>query len=108
MSAALLLADLYESGINPRPSPDGKSLLLPANRLTDLQRQQLTAHKPEVLALLSDPLAQALMAAAMNACDHWRDSPQARMQMRLDIWETPAEMRRELLEHFQSNYPDRP
>lgn len=108
MTAAALLCDLWQCGIQPRASPDGGHLLLPAHRLTDSQRQQLTAHKPEVLALLSDPLAQALMAAAMKACDHWRDSPQARMQMRLDIWNTPAEMRRELLEHFQSNYPDRP
>lgn len=108
MSAALLLADLCRDGIHPRPSPDGKSLLLPANRLTDVQRQRLTEFKSEVLALLTDPLAQALMAAAMKACDYWGDNPHVRTQMRLDIWNTPAEMRRELLEHFQSHHPYRP
>ncbi|WP_395024774.1 hypothetical protein [Comamonas odontotermitis] len=54
---------------------------------------------------ISDPLLIALMAAAMNACDFWGDSPKAREQMRLEILETRPEHREELLRMFKADYP---
>jgi hypothetical protein len=104
MSAATLLCDLWLAGIHPRPTPDGCNLLLPVHKLTNLQRQSLKECKPEVLALLSDPLAQELMDAAMKVCDYWKDSPHARMQMRMDIWSTPQHLRAELLAHLKNEY----
>ena len=54
---------------------------------------------------IADPLVIALMAAAMNACDFWGDSPQAREQMKAEILETKPEHRQELLDHFNQEYP---
>lgn len=44
------------------------------------------------------------MAAAMLACDYWKDSAKAREQMRLEILETKPEHRRELLQMYRSEY----
>lgn len=52
----------------------------------------------------SDPLLIALMAAAMNACDFWKDSPKARTQMRLEVLETQPDQRAGLLAYFQNQY----
>ena len=52
----------------------------------------------------SDPLAKALMAAAMQVCDFWNDSPAARDQMRLDIEAVPPHERAELLALFRTQY----
>lgn len=104
MTAAALLFDLMQCGITPRPSPDSKHLLLPANRLTEQQRKRLSECKADVLELLTDPLLQQLMNAAMKACDYWQDSHQARLEMRLDIWTTPPELRADLLKHFRTEY----
>ena len=40
----------------------------------------------------------------MKVCDFWTDGPEARMEMRMDFWNTPANERRELLELFQREY----
>lgn len=104
MTIGALLCELWESGIQPRLTPDQQNLLLPAQKLTDLQRQALKEQKAEVLEMLLDPLSRELMATAMKVCDYWNDSPAARMEMRMDIWNTPANERRELLELFQREY----
>lgn len=44
------------------------------------------------------------MAAAMNACDHWRDSPTAREHMRQDILATPHHQHIDLLDYFRQTY----
>ena len=105
MTPAALLYDLWQCGIQPRTDPQAQHLLLPANKLTPDQRQALTECKAAVLELLTAPLMQELMAAAMKACDHWQDGPQARMQMRLDVWNTPPHLRAELLAQFKKEYP---
>ena len=46
-----------------------------------------------------------LLAAAMRACDHWGDGPEAREQMRRECLETPPHLRADLLEHFRREYP---
>ena len=58
-----------------------------------------------VVALFENRVLSAdLMAAAMNACDHWRDSPTAREQMRQDVLGTPPHQRADLLDHFLQIY----
>lgn len=104
MTPAALLFDLWQCGIHPRIADDAQHILLPANKLTPNQRQALTECKADVLELLTAPLMQELMDAAMKACDHWQDSPQARLQMRLDVWNTPPGQRADLLQHFREVY----
>ena len=105
MTAAALLCDLWQCGLYPQAANDGQHLLVPEGRLSDAQRDQLAHYKAQVLEVLTDPLTNALMAAAMRACDAWQDSPKARAQMRLEILETKPEHRQELLEHFNQEYP---
>ena len=105
MTAAALLCDLWQCGLYPQAANDGQHLLVPEGRLSDAQRDQLAHYKAQVLEVLTDPLTNALMAASMNACGYWQDSPEARAQMRLEILETRAEHRQELLNHFNQEYP---
>lgn len=105
MSAVSVLRDLAWNNIHPQPTADGTQLLIPIKRITAAQRERLVQHKAEILEILSDTTAQQLMAAAMRCCDHYGDSSEARMQMRLDIWNTPPRLRAELLAHFQQEYP---
>ena len=58
-----------------------------------------------VVALFENRVLSAdLMAAAMNACDHWRDSPTAREHMRQDILATPHHQHVDLLDYFRQTY----
>lgn len=50
-------------------------------------------------------LASELLTAAMRCCDHWKDGPEAREQMRLDMVGTPPHLRACLLDHFTTQYP---
>ena len=52
----------------------------------------------------SDPLAKALMAAAMQVCDFWNDSLEAREEMRQDMEALLPYGRREMLELFRKEY----
>lgn len=45
-----------------------------------------------------------LIDAAMRACDHWQDGPQAREEMRRECMETPEHLRADLLTHFCAAY----
>lgn len=58
-----------------------------------------------VVALFENcALAAELLDAAMKACDHWRDGPEAREQMKKEVMETPPHLRGDLLEHFKQVY----
>lgn len=50
------------------------------------------------------PTTCELMEAAMRACDHWGDGPQARQVMREQCAETPPQFRAELIDHFERTY----
>lgn len=52
----------------------------------------------------NDLLLARLINAAMRACDHHGDGPQARAQMRQDCIDTPAQLRADLLQHFREAY----
>lgn len=47
---------------------------------------------------------QSLMAAAMRACDFYKDSDAAREDMRQQVVEIPNELRSDLLSHFAKAY----
>jgi hypothetical protein len=106
MSAEAVLADLLACGIEPSLSPTGNGIEVPAGRLTAEQRRQVVAHKAELIDLLQQyaRLTDALLIAAMRACDHWNDSPAAREQMRRECLATPRNQQRDLLKHFRSAY----
>ncbi|GAB2467347.1 hypothetical protein GCM10027082_18730 [Comamonas humi] len=48
--------------------------------------------------------AEELLQAAMCACGYWRDSSQARAQMREEIFEAKPEHRAELMQMFREDY----
>ncbi|MFE1574159.1 hypothetical protein ACFIQG_20470 [Comamonas odontotermitis] len=107
MHAENILAELLACGITPTVTPDGTGIEVDAGCLTDAQRAAIRAHKPELIVCIQKTarITSALMAAAMRACDYWRDSPKAREQMRLEILETRPEHREELLRMFKADYP---
>lgn len=104
MSVGDLLSDLWLIGVHPLPTTDRMGLRVPVNLLTDRQRQILLRHKHEVLEVLTSPEADALMEAAMHACDVWGDSATERLQMKIDIWNTPANLHHDLRQYFLEEY----
>ena len=107
MTAETILFELLECGITPSVTPDGEGIEVEAGLLNDAQRAAIRANKYELIACIQDAarVTSELMTAAMAACDYWRDSPQAREQMRQDILNSRPEHRQELLKHFESEYP---
>lgn len=106
MTAEAILFELLECGITPTVTPDGDGIEVEAGLLNDAQRAAIRANKYELIACIQDAaqIISELMTAAMRACDYWRDSPQAREQMRREILETRPEHREELLRMFKSDY----
>lgn len=106
MSAQIILADLLAHGIELECTPDGKSLTVPIGALTPQQRAQVLKHKAELIRLVqeSSRLTHQLLLAAMRACDHHGDGPEAREQMRQDCLNTPPHLRADLLAHFRETY----
>jgi hypothetical protein len=56
MQAAQLLNELRTRGFSLTPLPGGKLEVSPASKLTEELRSELKQRKPEILALLSQPL----------------------------------------------------
>lgn len=52
----------------------------------------------------NEVLLRDLIAAAMRACDHHGDGPEAREQMRQDCINTPSHLQADLLAHFTEQY----
>lgn len=106
MTAAAILNALLEAGIEPRLTDDETGIVVPRGCLTDTQRRAIRAHKPELIACIQESarLTCELLDAAMRACDHWRDGPEAREQMRQDVLATPQHLRPDLLAHLRENY----
>lgn len=105
-----IVDDLWRCGISINLTADGMHLSVPARRLTPEQRDRILAHKPELVAFLhvARETTEQLLAAAMQACDHWQDSPQARQEMRQQCLELPLHKRAEMRDYFDKNYGKRP
>lgn len=78
----------------------------PAPNLTDELRELIRTHKPALVAYLTEAhqTAAELIDAAMRACDHWQDGPEARQAMRQQIEQTPLHLHRDLTDHFKQSY----
>lgn len=50
-------------------------------------------------------MLEALLAEADRVCDHWKDGPEARQQMRDDVMAVAKDQWRDLLDHFRRTYP---
>lgn len=109
MDAPTIFQRLYAAGV--RLELHGERLSAsPAARLNDDLRALIRTHKPALVAYLTDAhqTTLELIEAAMRACDHHGDGPEAREQMRRDCHETPPAMREDLRDHFKQTYRDKP
>lgn len=106
MDAATILRHLYAAGIHLDLKGDRLSAS-PAARLTDELRDLIRTHKPALVAYLTEAhqTSAELIEAAMRACDHHGDGPQAREQMHRECTDTPPHLRPDLLDHFDQTYP---
>ena len=107
MTAASILEVLWAQSFTVSLVDNDRLAVSPASALHDTQRELLRANKAEIVALLRDAKAttDALVKAAMRACDHFNDSPTDRGLMRLECLATPAHLRADLLNHFKKTYP---
>ncbi len=110
MTASSILQVLWAQGFTVSLVGSDRLAVSPASTLHDSQRELLRANKAEIVALLRDAKAttDALIKAAMLACDHWNDSPADRDLMRLECRATPAHLQAHLLAHFQKTYGVKP
>jgi hypothetical protein len=106
MSPEAILKTAWGAGLRVRPSDKGGLHVTPVTALTPELRDLLTAHKPELLAFLHEArqTTAELLGAAMAACDHHGDGPEAREAMRRDVLATPEHLRADLLDHFRKTY----
>lgn len=108
MDAEALFRKLGASGI--RLELDGDDLLVRSAQPLDKElREAIRDQKPALIEFLSaaHETAEQLIEAAMQACDHHGDTEEARAQMVRECIDTPPELQRDLLEHFQRAYRSR-
>ncbi len=110
MSPQTVLHQLWAQGVRLKLSGDGSSLVAPAGSLSPEQRAVVLAHKPELVAFLTESrkTTARLLEAAMRACDHHGDGAQARADMRQQCHETPPHLQPDLLDHFNTTYGGKP
>lgn len=108
MTAASILVQLWAQGFTISLMDNDRLAVSPASTLNHVHRELLLVHKTEIVVLLRDAktTTDALVNAAMRACDHWGDSPADRDLMRLECLATPTHLQTDLLNHFSKNYPE--
>ena len=106
MTAASILEQLWAQGFTVSLLDNDRLAVSPASTLHDSQRELLRANKAAIVALLRDAktTTDALVKAALLACDIWNDSPADRALMRAECLATPAHLQADLLNHFQKTY----
>ena len=109
MNAEAIVKRLWSEGVSLQLARDGRLFARPSDRLTNELRALCRDHKAELIDFMqqAECTAQALIDAAMHACDVWNDTEKARDQMRRDCLETPPHLRSDLLDYFKSAYPNR-
>ncbi len=109
MTAASILEVLWAQGFSVSLVDNDRLAVSPSSKLHDTQRELVRANKAEIVALLRDAKAttDALVKAAMRACDHFNDSPADRGLMRLECLATPLHLQADLLNHFKKTYPQK-
>jgi hypothetical protein len=101
VTPAEVIRAVRDAGLRVRVDGEGLAVA-PAGRMSPEMRALLIEHKPGLIEFLRDAerTAAELMAAAMHACDSWRDDDAAREVMRQDVLDTPEHLRADLLAHF--------
>ena len=109
MTAASILEVLWAQGFTVSLVDNDRLAVSPSSKLHDTQRALLRANKAEIVALLCDAKAttDALVKAAMRACDHFNDSPADRADMKRECIATPLHLQADLLNHFKKTYPQK-
>ena len=109
MTAESILEVLWAQGFTVSLAGNDRLAVSPASTLHHCHRELLLVHKAAIVTLLRDAKAttNALVKAAMLACDHFNDSPANRDLMRAECLVTPAHLQADLLNHFQKNYPQK-
>lgn len=109
MTAASILEVLWAQGFTVSLVDNDRLAVSPASTLHDTQRELLRANKVEIVALLlyAKATTDALVKAAMLACDHFNDSPADRGDMRRECIATPLHLQADLLNHFIKTYPQK-
>lgn len=110
MTPASVLEQLRVRGFTVSLADNDRLAVSPASTLNHAYRELLLVHKTAIVTLLRDAKAttDALVKAAMLACDHWGDSPADRDLMRLECLATPAQLQADLLNHFTKTYGAKP
>ena len=109
MTAASILEVLWAQGFTVSLVDNDRLAVSPSSKLHDTQRELLRANKAEIVALLGDAKAttDALVKAAMRACDHFNDGPADRAAMKRECIATPLLLQADLLNHFKKTYPQK-
>ena len=109
MTAASILELLWAQGFTVSLVGNDRLAVSPSSTLHDTQRELLRANKAEIVTLLRDAKAttDALIKAAMLACDQWGDSPADRADMKRECIATPLHLQADLLNHFTKTYPQK-
>ena len=109
MTAASILEVLSVQGFTVSLVDNDRLAVSPSSKLHDSQRELLRANKAEIVALLREAKAttDALVKAAMRACDHWGDNPADRADMKRECIATPPHLQADLLNHFKKTYPQK-
>lgn len=96
----------WAAGLRLRAKPGGVLGYSPADRITPELRAMLIQHKAAVLVYLSEAqeTTAVLIFAAMRACDHHGDGPEAREAMKQDCVKTPPYLSSDLLDYFRQTY----
>ena len=107
MSPQDILRELWTAGICLKLTNDGQNLSVPAGRLSQHQRALILANKPAIVEFLQsvDKTTTNLIEATQRVCDFHGDNETMREAMRLDCLAMPAHLKADLLEHFQTTYP---
>lgn len=90
--AATVIATAMQQGhkTSATTAHQGEKLRVSFPSTRNTQQGSLTAHR----------LAKEVITAAMNRCDEFNDSDQARADMRLQVSELPPHLQADLLDHF--------
>lgn len=109
MDAATIFQCLYAAGVRLELQGDRLSAS-PAGRLNEELRALIRTNKPALVEYLTEAhqTTLELIEAAMRACDHHGDGPEAREQMRRECHETPPALREDLRDHLKQTYRDKP
>ena len=85
---------------------DGRLMATPNGQIDGELRDELRAHKEEVVDFLtaSESTRREVLSLARVACEHFQDGPEARLAMKEACLNTPPELLDDLLVHFREEY----